>query len=127
MFLQDAHDAGISVRATAIVGYPGETAGDIDQTVEFLRSNRGLLDRIRMNLFTPMPGTRFHELYDRDPTRFPGFSELRWDYRLSRGDYRYTPACERGYRKAKARLLAEVHRINSRPLSREASVFDGVM
>jgi len=125
-FLEDANAAGISVRATAINGYPGETADDIDETVRFLETHGRLLDRIRMNRFTPLPGTRFHELYDRRPERF-GLTHLTWDYRLRRGEYRYAAASERGYRKARARLLRSVHRINSRPLRNSAQVFDGLM
>jgi radical SAM superfamily enzyme YgiQ (UPF0313 family) len=126
-FLADAHAAGISIRATAILGYPGETADDVDRTARFVRTHERQLDRIRMNRFTPMPGTRFHRLYERAPARFPGFTDLRWDFDLRRGEYRYRPAGERAYRKARARLLREVHRINSRPLRRGADAFDGVM
>jgi anaerobic magnesium-protoporphyrin IX monomethyl ester cyclase len=125
-FLHDARSAGISVRATAINGYPGETAEDIGETVRFLETHGRLLDRIRMNRFTPLPGTRFHELYNRRPERFE-LTELKWDYRLRRGEYRYGPAAERRYRKARARLLRSVHRINRRPLQDSARVFDGLM
>jgi radical SAM superfamily enzyme YgiQ (UPF0313 family) len=126
-FLADAHGAGISVRATAILGYPGETADDIDQTVRFLDTHGQFLDRICMNRFTPLPGTRFHELYERAPARFTGLTNLKWDFRLRRGEYRYTPASDRAYRKAKARLLHSVYRVNSKPLRRGAGVFDGLM
>ncbi len=126
-FLADAHDAGISVRATAILGYPGETAADIDQTVQFLESHMQYLDRIRMNRFTPLPGTRFHKLYERRPERFPGLSEVTWDYRLRRGEYRNNSMSDPAYCKAKARLLRAVHQINSRPLRPVAVVFDGLM
>jgi radical SAM superfamily enzyme YgiQ (UPF0313 family) len=126
-FLADAHGAGISLRATAILGYPGETADDIDQTTRFLDAHRTFLDRICMNRFTPLPGTRFHQLYDQAPERFGGITNLRWDFRLRRGNYRYTPASDRAYRKARARLLEAVYRINKRPLRPGAEVFDGLM
>jgi radical SAM superfamily enzyme YgiQ (UPF0313 family) len=126
-FLADAHSAGISVRATAILGYPGETADDIDQTVRFLDSYGRFLDRIRMNRFTPLPGTRFQELYESAPERFMGITDLKWDFRLRRGEYRYTHASDRAYQKAKARLLYAVYRINRRPLRPVAEVFDGLM
>ena len=126
-FLADAHAAGISVRATAMLGYPGETADDIGETVRFIDSHGHLLDRIRINRFTPLPGTRFHELYERDPGRFPGVTDLRWDFRLRRGALRYTPASAPEYRKATVRLLQAVHRINRRPLRPAAAVFDGLM
>jgi hypothetical protein len=80
-----------------------------------------------MNRFTPLPGTRFHELYERAPEHFNGLANLRWDYRLRRGEYRYTPARERAYRKSKTRLLRAVYRINRRPLQPGAEVFDGLM
>lgn len=119
--------AGVSVRATATLGYPGETPDDIDETVRFLGAHERLLDRIRMNRFTPLPGTRFHELHDRAPERFPGVTDLNWDFELRRGEYRYTPASARAYRKAKTRLLQAVYRINRRPLKPLAEVFDGLM
>jgi radical SAM superfamily enzyme YgiQ (UPF0313 family) len=126
-FLSDAHAAGISVRATAILGYPGETAEDVDQTTRFLGSHMPFIDRIRMNRFTPMPGSRFHDLYKKAPERFPGLADLRWDFRLRRAEYRYSPASERTYRKARKRLLQVVHQINSRPLRPSAQAFDGLM
>lgn len=126
-FLADAHDAGISVRATAIVGYPGETADDLDRTVRFLDEHGHYLDRIRLNRFTPSPGTRFHELVERSPQRFPDLVEVRWDYQLRRGEYRLAGATDAEYRQAKARLLRAVHRINRRPLRPVAQEFDGLM
>lgn len=126
-FLADAHGAGISVRATAMLGYPGETADDIDQTVRFLELHQPFLDRIRMNRFTPLPGTSFQALYERKPERFPGITDLRWDFRLRRGKYRYVPASQRAYRKAKKRLLQTVYRINRRPLRPGAEAFDGLL
>jgi anaerobic magnesium-protoporphyrin IX monomethyl ester cyclase len=126
-FLVDAHAAGISVRGTAILGYPGETAEDIEETVAFLTSHQRFLDRIRMNRFTPLPGTRFHELYERHPERFEGLTRLSWDFDLRRGSYRYEPAGDRRYRHAKKRLLRAVHEINRRSLRPTAAQFDGLM
>ena len=36
-FIGDAHGAGLSVRTTMMLGYPGEDAADVAQTIDFLR------------------------------------------------------------------------------------------
>lgn len=126
-FLADAHAAGISVRATAILGYPGETAADLDETTRFLDTHARFLDRVQMSRFTPLPGTRFHELYEHHPERFNGLTDVRWDYRLRRGTYRYRHASDPSYRKAKARLLKTVYGINRCQLRPGAECFDGLM
>src|SRR5690606_16603323 len=44
-FIKDAHAAGISVRTTVILGYPGERARDVQATADFLNENFEHLDR----------------------------------------------------------------------------------
>jgi len=126
-FIRDAYDAGISVRTTAMQGYPGETAADLNSTADFLQDHKTHLDRIHFSRFTPIPATRFQTLYESKPERFPGITNIAWDYRYARGNYRYKPATDRKYRRAKARLLGIVHEINSKLLQEEARQFDGLM
>jgi anaerobic magnesium-protoporphyrin IX monomethyl ester cyclase len=126
-FIRDAYAAGISVRTTAMLGYPGETSSDIDASIRFLEEHEGRLDRVRLSRFKAIPGTRFHELYERRPSRFPGVTHFQWNFRYARARYRYAPATDRGYRRSKARLLGVIHRINRTPLRPGAEVFDGLM
>ena len=126
-FIHVAYDAGISIRTTMMSGYPGETSDDIDQTTRFLALHERQLDRVRLSRFKAIPGTRFQELYDTGKGSFPGISSLDWNPRLGRANYVYGPASSRQYRRAKARLLRVVHRINRKPLRDGAEQFDGLM
>jgi anaerobic magnesium-protoporphyrin IX monomethyl ester cyclase len=126
-FIRDAHAAGISVRMTAMVGYPGETKHDLDATIRFLETHVDEVDRVRVGLFKPIPGSGFQERYDGKPSRYPGVTRMDWDFRYARAEYDYEPARDRGYRRAKTRLLGLIHDINRRPLPAGAQVFDGLM
>jgi radical SAM superfamily enzyme YgiQ (UPF0313 family) len=126
-FIEDAHAAGISVRATAMLGYPGETAADVEQSVDFFEHYGRLLDRVRMSRFKAIPGTPFHVRYARNPERFSELEEFAWNFKFARASYRYGPAHARAYRRAKTRLLGLVYEINRRPLRAGAEIFDGLM
>ncbi len=126
-FYRDAKAAGISTRASMMVGFPGETASDLDQTVRFLEDHAADLDRVRLSRFKAIPGTEFERQHRMKPELFPGLTEITWDHRQARGVYRYLPASRRDYRRSKARLLDMVQTINARPLPEEARVFNGLM
>jgi anaerobic magnesium-protoporphyrin IX monomethyl ester cyclase len=126
-FLRDAHRAGISLRTTMMLGYPGETAQDVNETVRFVRDHENHLDRIQMNLFKATPGTRFNDQFDRHPERYEALTHLRWNPRLARASYRNRLTADSDYRRAKRELLGLVHQINRRPLREHAVVFDGLM
>lgn len=126
-FVKDASEAGISVRATTILGYPGEQASDIDATVAFLGQHEQYFDRIRLSRFKAIPGTRFANLYTRRPGRFKGVSHFKWNYRYARATYSYDDAKKRVYRRSKAEMLRLVYRINKKPLRLGAEAFDGLM
>lgn len=126
-FVEDAYNAGISLRASMMLGYPGETADDIWQSVDFLEKHLQHFDRIRLSRFKAIPGTRFDKLYTKRPTRFSGIKNFHWDYRYARAGYEYTDASDHQYRKAKRRLLQLIHEINSEPLRDDAVQFDGLM
>jgi radical SAM superfamily enzyme YgiQ (UPF0313 family) len=55
-----AKEAGLIVRATFILGLPGETVTDSESTIAF--SRRLPLDQVRFALATPFPGTRLWEI-----------------------------------------------------------------
>lgn len=126
-FIQNAYDAGISVRASMMLGFPSETTEDIEQTIVFMEKHFHHFDRIRLSKFKPLPDTPFDRIYNKAPQKFPYFSNLKWDYRLARGLYRYKPPNTLAYRKAQKQLLDIVYKINSRPLRDNAKEFNGMM
>ena len=126
-FIEAAAAAGISVRCTVMQGYPGEEAEDLEKTAQYLRDHGHLLDRVRINRFNALVGTRFATEYARDPGAFPTLTNLEWEYRYARSSYRFAPAETTSYRAAMRDLLREVHNVNREPLLEEARAFDGVM
>lgn len=126
-FIRDASEAGISVRTSLILGYPGQTARDIDDTTRFVAAHERWLDRVNVAPFKAIPGTRFHELHSRHPERYADLHGFEWNPRYGRARFRYAPAANRDYRRSKARLARLVHRINARPLREEAEAFMGLM
>jgi radical SAM superfamily enzyme YgiQ (UPF0313 family) len=126
-FLRHASEAGISVRCTVIQGYPGEEAADLELTARFLERNAAWLDRVRINRFNALVGSRFSKDYATDARRFPGLQDLAWEYRHARSSYRYLPSETEPYRRANRRVLAAVHGVNRRLLKETAREFDGVM
>jgi anaerobic magnesium-protoporphyrin IX monomethyl ester cyclase len=126
-FIRDASGAGISVRTSIIVGYPGETARDVDETVRFVETHEAFLDRISMARFKAIPGTRFHEFYERTPERYRDLLDFSWNPRYGRAHYQYAHASQRSHRRSTAHLIRLVHRINSKPLRHEAQPFMGLM
>ncbi|AGL20834.1 radical SAM protein [Actinoplanes sp. N902-109] len=125
-FIKDAHAAGLSVRTTMMLGYPGETSHDVAQTHRFLSEHEHMLDRISMSPFKAIPGTRFARRHDDDPTRFPDLRDLKWEAGQATATFRHEPPAPRAYRKERAKVLNLVHRINSRDLRNQALEFDGV-
>ena len=126
-FVRDAHAAGISVRTTVIQGYPGEQAEDLEATARYLARLGDAIDRVRLNRFNALHGTRFDREYAADPSRYPGLEDLVYDHRSGSSRYRYRPAESRPYRRAIARLCDVVHAINRRPLKPAARDFDGLL
>ena len=124
-FMRDAHTAGISVRTTAMVGYPGETTADVAATAAFLRQHARYLDHVKLSRFKAIPGTRFEQLRERSPERYESLVGFAWDRRGARAHYRYAPASARPYRRAISDLLDTVYDINRAPIRETAAVFDG--
>lgn len=126
-FLFDAREAGISVRTTMIIGYPGEMASDVDQTTEFLKDHSSCLDRINLNRMQIMSGTQFARQVSRKPARFPDVVVNSANHQQAQIHHHFRPTEDPDYRKAISRLLAVVHRINRKPLAEAARDFEGVM
>ncbi len=126
-FLHDAKRAGISVRVTMIVGYPGEEAGDVDSTIRFLSGHDGCIERVALNRFQIICGARFHRRLEKDPAFAPQVSSVETDHPMAQVSHHYAQTEDRSYRRAVSRLIRAVHEINRRPLSPEARAFEGVM
>lgn len=86
-FARNATATGMSVRATMVLGYPGETSTDLDLSTRFLERNHDYLDRINLCRFKPVPGTRFERMYRRHPERYPDIRVLHWDHSTARAAY----------------------------------------
>ena len=68
--LRDAAQAGISVRVTVMVGYPGEAAADVAATARFLDQHRDSIERVSLNRFTLMSGTAIDRLIAKHRSTF---------------------------------------------------------
>ena len=126
-FLHSAAHAGVSARTTMILGYPGETADDVDASVEFLACHRSVIERVSLNRLHLITGTSLHRSIKKKPAQFRGFDILREDATMAHAEHHHHVVQTSAHRKAVMRLLAEVHRINSRELSLKAREFEGVM
>lgn len=126
-FVRAADAAGISVRATMILGYPGETAEDVLASAELLESLQDGFDRVALNRFQLMTGTRIHREIERNPERFPDLRIVEADHGMAQLQHSFAPNALPSYRAAVRRLFAVAHRINRKQLKPESRVFDGVM
>lgn len=126
-FVRDAYRAGLSLRCSMMLGYPGETVDDLRATRDFLYEHLQEFDRVRPARFKAIPGTRFEKLYRNRPSRFAGLQAMQWDYKRARASYRYAPASDPTYRRVKREILQLIHQINRKPLRDEARQFDGLM
>jgi anaerobic magnesium-protoporphyrin IX monomethyl ester cyclase len=126
-FLVDANDADISVRMTMIIGFPGERAEDVEATTSFLERNEPYIERLSINRFQIMTGTRFAQRLERKPQRFYGLSEIKPDHRYAQIGHQYAETANPRYRSSISKLLGIVHKINRKPLRPSARDFEGVM
>lgn len=136
-YLEDAKTAGISTRATMIVGYPGETVDDVRASAGFVVSHRHVIERIKLCSFSRTIGTPI----DRELRKREG-EQVRNSISGGAGGRRETslaisgsakvdrPAVQRrgaAYRRAVGALIGAVHAVNQTPLPERARVFEGVM
>ena len=126
-FILATYKAGISVRTSMMLGFPGETAQDLEKTNQFLKKHFHALDRVRLSLFKPLPETPFDRMYQKQPEKYTNLKNFKWDYKLARGLYQYQPNQEKSYQKAKRELLRIVYQINQKPLNDDAQQFNGMM
>lgn len=126
-FIRNAHEAGLSVRATMFKGYPGETAEDLEQTAVFLERHSPYLDRIRFSEFSMTAGTPIDKAVREGSERYPNVRVTGFDHRDIRTRYASRDGRSSSYRKAKARVLRAVYEINRRKIRSSAQAFDGLM
>lgn len=126
-FLFDARAADHCVRVTIIIGYPGEEEADVDETTAFLKKHESCLDRISLNRFSIMSGTRFAQQMVRRRDKFATITNLSINHRQAQIQHHNTQTEDRAYRRAISRLFRVVNRINRKVLSPAARDFEGVM
>ncbi len=117
----------ISVRVTMIVGYPGERTEDVLRTAEFLERHSNAIERVALNRFHIITGTRIHRSIEDQPENYPAITRRSPNHRLAIVDHDLTVPDSAEYRKAVDRALLVTHRINRRPLRPHAKTFEGVM
>lgn len=125
--LRSASAAGISVRTTMILGYPGEQAGDVLESAAFVERHADVLDRVMLNRFQLVVGTRIHHAVEANGNGHSGLRVLGVNHSMAQLAHDYAPAQESSYHRAVYRLLEAVHRINRKKLPHAAREFEGVM
>lgn len=88
--LDEIRAAGLFVRGFFMVGYPGETVEDMEQTLALIR--RGRFDFVELMFFQPLPGTRIFDRLVRDGEIAPDFLPASF----STGELPYMPEGLRG-------------------------------
>jgi radical SAM superfamily enzyme YgiQ (UPF0313 family) len=126
-FLDDAAAAGISPRCTMILGYPGETTEDVEQSVAFLQTHAASIERVSLNRLQVIAGTVLDRGLRMHAGRFGQVAVLGRDEAQATVETMDLAHRDRRYRRASDRLIAQVQAINRRPLSGRAQDFDGVM
>lgn len=131
-FLRNAHEAGLSVRCTMFKGYPGETARDMELTASFLEQNAKFIDRIRFNEFSLIEDTPIYKEMTGQSNKHAssGSDEIEivaLHHNRAKAQYINHGTTSRDYRKAKAKALDTVYRINRKAIRSAARQFDGLM
>lgn len=125
--IRDAWEAGISVRLTMILGYPGEEPEDVEASAAFLERNERYVGRVLVNRFAMITGTRIQRRLRRGFASRETLLDLTEDPAVAVWPHRPGRAAERAHRRAVWRLLGATHAINRRALHLSAAAFEGVM
>ncbi len=125
--LEDAAAEDISVRVTMIAGYPGEQVQDVVMTAEFLERHARAIERVALNRFHIITGTRIHRSLQTRPDDFPDVGQQFPNHRLSVIGHNSTVTHDKDYRRAMDRVMKAAHEINRRPMRNAARSFEGVM
>jgi radical SAM superfamily enzyme YgiQ (UPF0313 family) len=126
-FVRHASEAGVSVRLTAMTGYPGEEPGDLDETSRFLSGHSRWIERVMLNRFTLMMGSEIEHRSVQRPDSLPALRRKHVDPVNAVVEHENLGCASREHRRAVYRLLRIVHRINRKALTARAREFEGVM
>lgn len=126
-YIRDAAEAGISVRLTTILGYPGEEPADVEQTARFLTEHAPWIERVMLNRYTLMLDTDDDRRFRTERPPAPPIRPGTVDPLTAVVEHENTVLGTRSHRRAAYRLMAAVHEINRRPLTLRAQDFEGVM
>lgn len=121
-FLNDVHDAGISLRATMFIGYPYEDEEDLRLTYEFLKKNKHCFDRISLSKFQLFEMAPLYDQVMHDVKQTKETIHAKFNHNV----FTLTPRGKK-YNTYKHKVLRQVNEINSKPLMKEAILYDGVM
>lgn len=126
-FLKNAYDAGISVRMTSIIGYPGEEAEDVDLTTQFIEEHSEYIERIVLNRFTLMPNTPIAKQLKSQRHDFPYIQINELELHTGIIPHNNQRLGTVVYYAAAFRLMKAIHKVNQHPLMESAMEFEGVM
>lgn len=125
--LRASSRVGVSMRCTMIIGHHDETAADVQASVDFLFAHSDVIERVSLNRLQVMTGTALHRAMQRHPRQHASTRVVGERPDLAQVECDHAVMQDPDHRRAVMRLLAEVHRINRRPLSLRAQAFEGVM
>lgn len=108
-------------------GYPGETAGDLHLTADFLETHAPYLGRVRFNDFSILENTPIWNDVFSTQGGYPEIRIIGQGSRHARTRYENIASSSPAYRCAKKRVLTAVYAINRQRLRPEAQMFDGLM
>jgi anaerobic magnesium-protoporphyrin IX monomethyl ester cyclase len=122
-----ASEAGITMRVTVVVGYPGERSRDLDDTRRFLDQHEQYIDRVVVNRFALQIGTPAERAVLNGEERMKAIQGA--ELALDDGAYRVenTTFQDPAHRAAMRRLLLSAHAVNRKPRSGASRTFEGVM
>ncbi len=125
-FLNNAREAGISIRITMFTGYPGETPDDLEASIALLKQHIHNVDRVHLSRFLIQPMTPVARAIKKEPSYFP---ELNVSFNTSCMEVTHTDRRinQRKYRRSLNRLLRIVYNINRQPLPEFARPLEGAM
>jgi radical SAM superfamily enzyme YgiQ (UPF0313 family) len=121
-FLNDVHDARISLRATMFVGYPYEDEEDLRLTYEFLKRNKHCFDRVSCSKFQLFEMAPLYNQVMNDMAQTKETIGAKFNHNIFTLTHR-----GKKYTEYKHKVLKQVNEINSKPLIKEAILYDGVM
>lgn len=126
-YVRHGWEAGISMRMTSIIGYPGEKPDDVEQTANFLKAHRKYLDRVIVNRLAISPLTPLGDRVVSSPEKYPAIRSAKIDATTAQYSHENDTFRSPGHFRAVRKLLWQAHIINRKPLRGASLTFEGVM